>query len=125
LDYNLYSVLHKGHFELLKYASKQGDKLIVGINNDASVKRLKGETRPINDVNERKAQLETLPWVDQVVVFEEDTPLNKIKLYKPDIIVKGGDYTIDTVVGNELAEVLIFPTIDGVSTSKTIGKIQQ
>ena len=89
------------------------------------MKRLKGETRPINDVNERKAQLETLPWVDQVVVFEEDTPLNKIKLYKPDIIVKGGDYTIDTVVGNELAEVLIFPTIDGVSTSKTIGKIQQ
>ncbi len=121
----VFDVLHKGHFELLKYASKQGDKLIVGINNDASVKRLKGETRPINDVNERKAQLETLPWVDQVVVFEEDTPLNKIKLYKPDIIVKGGDYTIDTVVGNELAEVLIFPTINGVSTSKTIGKIQQ
>ena len=121
----VFDVLHKGHFELLKYASKQGDKLIVGINNDASVKRLKGETRPINDVNERKAQLETLPWVDQVVVFEEDTPLNKIKEYQPDIIVKGGDYSFETVVGNGLAEVKIFPTVEGVSTTKTIGKIQQ
>ncbi len=95
------------------------------INNDASVKRLKGETRPINDVNERKAQLETLPWVDQVVVFEEDTPLNKIKEYQPDIIVKGGDYSFETVIGNNLAEVKIFPTVQGVSTTKTIGKIQQ
>ena len=121
----VFDVLHKGHFELLKYASKQGDKLIVGINNDASVKRLKGETRPINDVNERKAQLETLPWVDQVVVFEEDTPLNKIKEYQPDSIVNWGAYSFETVVGNGRAEVKLFPTVEGVSTTKTIGKIQQ
>ena len=119
----VFDVLHKGHLELLKFAHKQGDKLIVGINNDASVKRLKGETRPINDVNERKSQLESLPWVDQVVVFDEDTPLNSIMSYKPDVIVKGGDYTVQTVVGHELAEVVIFPTIEGISTTNTIGKI--
>ena len=119
----VFDVLHKGHLELLKFARKQGDKLIVGINNDASVKRLKGETRPINDVHERKSQLESLPWVDQVVVFDEDTPLNSIMSYKPDVIVKGGDYTVQTVVGHELAEVVIFPTIEGISTTNTIGKI--
>ena len=119
----VFDVLHKGHFELLKYASKQGDKLIVGINSDTSVKRLKGETRPINNEIERKSQLESLPWVDQVVIFTDDTPLNKIKEYEPDIIVKGGDYSFDTVVGNTLAEVKIFPTVQGVSTTKTIGKI--
>ena len=121
----VFDVLHKGHLELLKFARKQGDKLIVGINSDASVKRLKGETRPINDVNTRKEQLESLPWVDQIVVFDDDTPLNNIKQYQPDIIVKGGDYIVDTVVGNELAEVVIFPTIEGVSTTKTIGKMTQ
>ena len=118
-------MLHKGHLQLLKFARTQGDKLIVGINSDASVRRLKGETRPINDVDIRKEQLESLPWVDQIVVFDDDTPLNNIKQYKPDIIVKGGDYVIDTVVGNELAEVIIFPTIEGFSTTKTIGKMKQ
>jgi len=119
----VFDVLHKGHLELLKFARTQGERLIVGINNDASVKRLKGETRPINDVHERKSQLESLPWVDQVVVFDEDTPLNSIVSHKPDVIVKGGDYTVETVVGHELAEVVIFPTIEGISTTKTIGKI--
>ena len=121
----VFDVLHKGHLQLLKFARTQGDKLIVGINSDASVRRLKGETRPINDVDIRKEQLESLPWVDQIVVFDDDTPLNNIKQYKPDIIVKGGDYVIDTVVGNELAEVIIFPTIEGFSTTKTIGKMKQ
>ena len=121
----VFDILHTGHLKLLRHAATLGKKLIVGINSDNSVKRLKGKTRPINDVNERKAQLETLPWVDQVVVFEEDTPLNKIKEYQPDIIVKGGDYSFETVIGNNLAEVKIFPTVQGVSTTKTIGKIQQ
>ena len=121
----VFDVLHKGHLELLKFASKQGDRLIVGINSDASVKRLKGEHRPINTVEERKAQLESLPWIDQVMIFDEDTPIQKIESVQPDIIVKGGDYVPATVVGNELAEVKIFPTVQGVSTSKIIGKIQQ
>ena len=72
----------------------------------------------------RKKQLETLPWVDEVIVFEEDTPIEAIERIRPDIIVKGGDYTIDTTVGNKIAEVKIFPKIEGHSTTDLIGKIK-
>jgi len=116
----VFDILHKGHFELLNEARSLGDKLIVGINSDASVKRLKGELRPINDVTRRIAQLEMLPWVDEVVVFEDDTPYNLIKKIKPHTIVKGGDYTIDTVVGNDLANVHLVKTVEGYSTTSII-----
>jgi D-beta-D-heptose 7-phosphate kinase/D-beta-D-heptose 1-phosphate adenosyltransferase len=116
----VFDILHKGHFELLKEAKFLGAKLIVGINSDASVKRLKGETRPINNQMKRISQLEILPWVDQVVVFDEDTPYELIKKIKPHVIVKGGDYTVETVVGHDLAEVHLVPTVEGYSTTEII-----
>lgn len=116
----VFDILHKGHLELLKKARSLGSKLIVGINSDASVKRLKGESRPVNNQTDRMEQLKALPWVDTVIIFEEDTPYEIILDLQPDIIVKGGDYTADQVVGNNLAEVYIFPTVDGYSTTKII-----
>jgi D-beta-D-heptose 7-phosphate kinase/D-beta-D-heptose 1-phosphate adenosyltransferase len=116
----VFDILHKGHFELLNEARNLGNRLIVGINSDASVKRLKGETRPINNVTKRIAQLEMLPWVDEVVVFDDDTPYELIKQIKPHLIVKGGDYKIEEVVGNDLADVHIVSTVDGYSTTSII-----
>ena len=120
----VFDILHKGHFELLKFAKQQGDVLIVGINSDESVKRLKGEGRPFNNALVREQQLLQLPWVDKVVVFEDDTPLKAIQEHTPDIIVKGGDYTVKTTVGNELAEVKIFPTVEGFSTTQIMEKVK-
>lgn len=119
----VFDILHQGHLELLKFAKSKGQKLIVGINSDDSVKRLKGDNRPINNVNVRKKQLETLPWVDEVIVFDEDTPENVLNNINPDLIIKGGDYTIETVVGHEKYAVELFPLVEGHSTTQTIGKI--
>lgn len=115
-----FDILHKGHISLLKQSRKLGDRLIVGLNSDTSVKRLKGANRPVVDQETRKRTLELLDFVDEVVIFEEDTPYELIKSIQPDIITKGGDYTTDTVVGNELAEVVIFPLVCGYSTTKII-----
>ena len=120
----VFDILHIGHLELLKYAKSLGKKLIVGINSDASVKKIKGPDRPINDVDIRVKQLMMLPWVDEVKVFEEDNPHNLMKEIMPDIIVKGGDWTVETVIGNELADVKIFSRIEGHSTSDIIEKIK-
>lgn len=120
----VFDILHPGHLELLKYAKSLGQKLIVGINDDDSVKRLKGEGRPVNSFLTRKRQLEMLPWVDEVVVFAEDTPQQTLEKIRPDIIVKGGDYTTETTVGHELAEVKIFPTIEGHSTTNIIDRLR-
>ena len=120
----VFDILHIGHLELLKYAKSLGKKLIVGINSDDSVKKIKGPDRPINDVDKRKKQLEMLPWVDEVKVFEEDNPHKLMKEVMPDIIVKGGDWTVETTIGNELAEVKIFSRIEGHSTSDIIEKIK-
>ena len=120
----VFDILHEGHFRLLKHAKSKGRELIVGINSDASTKRLKGEDRPINNQLQRKINLGILPWVDQVVIFDEDTPINSIKRFQPDLIVKGGDYTVETVVGHELAEVEIFPTVKDQSTTSIIKKMK-
>ena len=121
--YGCFDILHTGHFELLAEAKSLGGKLIVGINSDESVRRFKGPKRPINNVNKRKKQLELLPWVDEVIVFDEDTPYRLIKEVTPHIIVKGGDYTVEQVVGHDLAEVHIVSTVEGYSTTNIIERI--
>ena len=115
-----FDILHTGHFELLAEAKSLGGKLIVGINSDESVRRFKGPKRPINNVNTRKKQLELLPWVDEVIVFDEDTPYRLIKEVVPHVIVKGGDYTVEQVVGHDLADVHLVPTVEGYSTTQII-----
>ena len=120
-----FDILHTGHFELLKAAKEKGDKLIVGLNDDNSVKRLKGDNRPINPVEIRKKQLEILSWVDEVIVFSEDTPYNLIKSLKPTLIVKGGDYKVNEVVGHDLTSVYIVPTVEDFSTTSILEKINE
>ena len=115
-----FDVLHKGHLTLLKEARSLGDKLVVGLNSDNSVKRIKGENRPFNNSDTRKEQLLLIPYVDDVIIFDEDTPYELIKEIKPDLIVKGGDYTVEDIVGHDLAPVHIVPTVEGYSTSKIL-----
>ena len=114
-----FDVLHRGHFELLKYCKSLG-YVIVGLNSDKSVKRLKGKKRPIFSQQDRCFMLDSCKYVDKVIVFEEDTPASLIRQLKPDIIVKGGDYKIEEVVGNEVAEIKIFKYIDDYSTTQTL-----
>lgn len=118
-----FDILHRGHIELLKYGKSLGEKLIVGLNSDQSVKKLKGNTRPINNQQDRKIILESLKYVDEVILFEEETPYKLIKKIKPNIIVKGGDYTVEQVVGNDISEVVIFNYLNGYSTTQIIENI--
>ena len=120
-----FDILHRGHIELLKASKKLGGHLIVGLNTDESVRRLKGKERPINNQYDRKFLLESLAFVDEVILFDEDTPYNLIQKVKPDIITKGGDYAVEDVVGNDLADVVILPTIENFSTTDTIRRIRQ
>ena len=117
-----FDILHRGHVELLQYCKTMG-KVIVGLNSDSSVKKLKGENRPINNQKDRKKILEALNCVDEVIIFEEETPLSLIQNIKPDIIVKGGDYDKQQVVGNKIAEVKIFNFVQGYSSTKSISKM--
>lgn len=124
-----FDILHLGHIELLKYAKSLGNTLIVGLNSDESVKKLKGDKRPINDELTRKTILESLKFVDSVIIFNEDTPFELIKKIKPNIIVKGGDYKKEDVVGHEfekigLLEIKLFNYIPNKSTSLTIQRIK-
>ena len=124
-----FDILHRGHVTYLNQARDLGDLLIVGINSDESVKRLKGPERPVNVLEDRAYVLSALKSVDYVISFEEDTPLNLINLIMPDILVKGGDYTIDRIIGAQ--EVLahggrveIIPFVPGKSTSAIIDTIK-
>lgn len=124
-----FDILHKGHIEILSQAAASGDVLVVGVNADASVKKLKGDSRPVNNENFRALMLASLTIVDAVVIFEEDTPLTLIKTILPDVLLKGGDYTIDTIVGarevtENGGEVKIVPFVNGYSTTELIKKIQ-
>ena len=94
-----FDIIHRGHIELLSAAKKKGDRLVVGLNGDQSVKRLKGNDRPIQPVEDRAMILDAIESVDMVVGFEEDTPAEMILHFLPDVLLKGGDYTIDTIVG--------------------------
>ena len=123
-----FDLLHKGHINLLTVASKYGDKLIVGINSDESVKKLKGENRPIEDQKTRKKNLLNLKYVDDVYVFEETTPLKIIKFICPDVLVKGADYAVHEIVGAKFVsvnggKVKTIPLTPGFSTTKSIEKM--
>jgi len=119
-----FDIIHRGHLELLEYCASLG-YVIVGLNSDNSVRTLKGDGRPVNNQKDRKYLLQSLKYVDKVIIFNEETPYRLIKEIKPDIIVKGGDYTRDVVVGGDIAEVRIFKTIDGYSTTKTLESINR
>ena len=118
-----FDILHRGHVELLRHCKSIGDKVYVGLNSDDSVKKLKGPQRPYNAQMDRKLILESIKFVDEVYVFDEETPYELIKKIKPDIIVKGGDYAPNDVVGSDLCEVEIFNFVDGYSTTSTLEKI--
>ena len=118
-----FDILHRGHIELLKFCRGSGNIVFVGLNSDKSVKLLKGDKRPFNTEEDRKAILESIRYVDKVIIFDEETPYSLIQKIKPDIIVKGGDYTVNNVVGNDLAEGKIFKYVKGYSTTKTIENI--
>ena len=122
-----FDILHIGHIKLLHAAAAEGDKLIVGLNSDASIKKIKGPLRPVMGEDERAAILSSLKCVDMVVVFSEETPIELIKAFQPDVIVKGGDYTPETVVGHDIVRcrggrVVIVPLVEGFSTT---GKIER
>ena len=120
-----FDILHAGHIKYLNKAKKLGDILIVGLNSDSSVKRLKGKTRPINSQNSRALLLSALEFVDFVIIFDEDTPLNLIEKIRPDILVKGADYAGKEVVGSNIAkEVVLVDFEDGFSTTNIINKIK-
>lgn len=125
-----FDIIHAGHVDYLKKARELGDVLIVGLNTDDSVKRIKGAGRPVNNQDDRSIVLDSLRFVDFVVLFNEDTPYNLILEIKPDILVKGGDYTIETIVGADIVlgnggRVITIPLTAGKSTSGLIEKIRQ
>jgi D-glycero-beta-D-manno-heptose 1-phosphate adenylyltransferase len=124
-----FDILHRGHVAYLNEARKLGDALIVGLNADASVKRLKGPERPINNENDRLFVMKNLKCVDAVEIFTEDTPLELIKALRPLVLVKGGDWSVDQIVGGREViswggEVLSLTFVDGYSTTSVIKKIQ-
>ena len=121
-----FDILHKGHVSYLNQARQLGDVLIIGLNSDASVKRLKGTSRPVNDQEARATVMAALKAVDYVVIFDEDTPYNLIREVKPDVLVKGGDYAIEQIVGREFArQTVTIPFVDGFSTTQTIEKMKR
>ena len=123
-----FDLLHKGHIDLLTKASEFGDKLIIGINSDKSVKKIKGENRPVEDQKTRKKNLLNLEYVDDVYIFEESTPLRIIKSICPDVLVKGADYTFHKIVGAKFVsdnggKVRTISLTPGFSTTKSIEKM--
>ena len=124
-----FDVLHFGHVHYLLEAKKLGDILVVGLNSDDSVQRLKGPARPINGEKERAFVLASLACVDYITLFEEDTPENLIKVVQPNVLVKGGDYTIDQIVGAEFVmqnggTVTTIPFVEGYSSTQIIEQLK-
>jgi D-beta-D-heptose 7-phosphate kinase/D-beta-D-heptose 1-phosphate adenosyltransferase len=124
----VFDLLHRGHVDLLTTARSHGDALIVGINTDKSVKRLKGPGRPIRNARDRAYVLSGLEAVDLIIQFEEDTPLELVKALRPDVIVKGGDYSPDSIVGAREVEswggeVIVVPLTEGHSTTSIIERL--
>jgi D-beta-D-heptose 7-phosphate kinase/D-beta-D-heptose 1-phosphate adenosyltransferase len=125
-----FDILHPGHLFSIAQAAKEADYLVLGLNADASIKRLKGPDRPINSTESRALVMANLVLVDAVVVFEQDTPYELISTLMPDVLVKGGDYTIETIVGAKEVianggKVIINPIVEGFSTTNIIEKIKK
>jgi D-beta-D-heptose 7-phosphate kinase/D-beta-D-heptose 1-phosphate adenosyltransferase len=125
-----FDIMHPGHISSLSDAAREADFLVVGLNSDASARRLKGEGRPVMDENSRALMLASQLIVDAVVIFDEDTPIELINLIQPDVLVKGGDYTLEQIVGaREVVasggRVVINPIIKGFSTTGIIEKIRK
>ncbi len=125
----VFDILHEGHIASLSQAATYGDVLIVGVNNDASVKQLKGPSRPVNNEQSRALLLASMVMTDAVILFEDDTPLNLICTVMPDVLVKGGDYNIDQIAGAKEVianggEVILADIVEGISTSAIIEKMR-
>lgn len=119
-----FDVMHRGHTSTLGFAKRQGDLLIVGLNSDDSVRRLKGDSRPINAIEDRLAVVAAMGCVDFATTFDSDTPEELITALKPDIVVKGGDYKPEEVVGYKTCKIVLAPTLPGLSSSKIIERLQ-
>ncbi|HYD22615.1 MAG TPA: D-glycero-beta-D-manno-heptose 1-phosphate adenylyltransferase [Flavipsychrobacter sp.] len=125
-----FDILHRGHLDYLARAADFGNILVIGVNTDASVKRLKGDSRPLVNEQDRLFQLASLVYVDAVCLFDEDTPQELIEVVKPDVLAKGGDYTIDTIVGADFVaknggRVEVIPFVEGYSTTGLIANIKK
>ena len=125
-----FDILHLGHLEILTKSKEFGDRLIVAVNSDESVRKLKGKERPINDFQTRSNMLASFSFVDYVVEFSDDTPKKLIQIIKPDFLIKGGDYKKKDIVGNDIVssyggETIIIPLIHGLSSTNTINKINK
>ena len=125
-----FDLVHRGHIEVLANTADLGDKLIIGLNSDSSIKDLKGENRPIMDETSRAILLASLQFVDAVVFFSEETPYKLIETLVPDILAKGGDYKVTEIAGNEVVsenggEVILVPFIDGFSSTNIVEKIKK
>ncbi|MBS7156857.1 MAG: D-glycero-beta-D-manno-heptose 1-phosphate adenylyltransferase [Sanguibacteroides justesenii] len=124
-----FDILHRGHIEYLAKAASLGTKLVIGLNTDASVKRLKGDSRPINDENARALLLASLVFVDKVILFDTDTPRDLIDFVQPDVLVKGGDYKPEEIVGYDIVkakggEIVTLDFVEGYSTTSLIEKMK-
>ena len=125
-----FDIIHRGHIEVLARTADLGDKLIIGLNSNQSIQKLKGKDRPIIDEQSRAILLAALSFVDAIVLFSEDTPLKLISTLLPDVLAKGGDYEIETIVGHKIVQqnggkVKIVPFIDGFSSTTIIDKIKK
>jgi len=125
-----FDIIHRGHIEVLAQTADLGDRLIIGLNSDNSIQKLKGEDRPIIDEQARSILLAALSFVDAVILFPEDTPINLISTLLPDVLAKGGDYEIETIVGHEIVQnnggkVILVPFVDGFSSTTIIDKIKK
>ena len=125
-----FDILHLGHLEILTKSKEFGDRLIVAVNSDESVRKLKGKERPINNFQTRSNILASFSFVDYVVEFSDDTPKKLIQIIKPDVLIKGGDYKKKNIVGHDIVssyggKTIIIPLIDGLSSTNTLNKINK
>ena len=125
-----FDIIHRGHIEVLAQTADLGNRLIIGLNSDSSIQKLKGKNRPIIEEQSRAILLASFSFVDAVILFSEDTPINLISTLKPDVLAKGGDYKIETIVGNKEVQenggqVILVPFVDGFSSTTIIDKIKK